>query len=62
MREREGDLSGAVALYMKAGLPGKAAKLITQHQVFENYHLSPSLSLTHTHTLSHSISPSLRSY
>ena len=34
MKEREGDLPGAVSLYMKAGLPGKAAKLISQHQVW----------------------------
>ena len=33
MKEREGDLPGAISLYMKAGLPGKAAKLISQHQV-----------------------------
>lgn len=33
VREREGDLAAAITLYMKAGLPGKAAKLISQHQV-----------------------------
>ena len=33
MRERAGDLASAVTLYMKAGLPGKAAKLISLHQV-----------------------------
>ena len=32
MREREGDLHGAIALYMKAGLPAKAARLVTHHQ------------------------------
>lgn len=32
MREREGDLHGAIALYMKAGLPAKAARLVTQHE------------------------------
>ena len=31
VREREGDLHGALALYMKAGLPAKAARLVTQH-------------------------------
>lgn len=34
-REREGDLLSAITLYMKAGLPAKAAKLVTQHQVYE---------------------------
>lgn len=33
VREKEGDLTGAIALYMKAGLPVKAAHLLTQHQV-----------------------------
>lgn len=33
VKEAEGDLATAVTLYMKAGLPGKAAKLISQHQV-----------------------------
>ena len=33
MREREGDLHSAVNLYIKAGLPAKAAKLVTQHPV-----------------------------
>ena len=33
VREKEGDLAAAVTFYMKAGLPGKAAKLISQHQV-----------------------------
>ena len=33
MREKEGDLAGAIALYMKAGLPVKAARLLSQHQV-----------------------------
>lgn len=33
VREREGDLMAAITLYMKAGLPAKAAKLISQHQV-----------------------------
>lgn len=32
VREREGDLHGAIALYMKAGLPAKAARLVTQHE------------------------------
>jgi len=33
MREKEGDLNSAIALYMKAGLPAKAAKLVMHHQV-----------------------------
>ena len=32
MREREGDLNSAITLYMKAGLPAKAAKLVMHHQ------------------------------
>ena len=32
VREKEGDLHGAIALYMKAGLPAKAARLVTQHE------------------------------
>ncbi|XP_019854623.1 PREDICTED: intraflagellar transport protein 172 homolog isoform X2 [Amphimedon queenslandica] len=31
MREKEGDLHSAVNLYIKAGLPAKAARLVTQH-------------------------------
>ena len=33
MREGQEDLSGAIGLYMKAGLPAKAAHLIMQHEV-----------------------------
>ena len=33
VREREGDLLSAITLYMKAGLPAKAAKLVSQHKV-----------------------------
>ena len=33
MREGEGDLLAAITLYMKAGIPAKAAKLVAQHQV-----------------------------
>ena len=31
LRAKEGDLAGAVTLYMKAGLPAKAARLVSQH-------------------------------
>lgn len=34
VREREGDLGSAITLYMKAGLPAKAAKLVMHHQVY----------------------------
>jgi intraflagellar transport protein 172 len=49
MKEREGDLPGAISLYMKAGLPGKAAKLISQHQELSSQpdllrHIASSLS------------------
>ena len=33
VREAQGDLTGAVGLYMKAGLPAKAAHLVMQHEV-----------------------------
>ncbi len=33
VREREGDLLSAITLYMKAGLPAKASKLVAQHKV-----------------------------
>ena len=33
MREGEGDLSTAISLYMKAGLPARAAHLVMQHEV-----------------------------
>lgn len=33
MREKEGDLLSAITHYMKAGLPAKAAKLVTHYQV-----------------------------
>lgn len=33
VRETQGDLLAAITLYMKAGLPAKAAKLVSQHQV-----------------------------
>ena len=32
VREREGDLHGAIALHIKVGLPAKAARLVTQHE------------------------------
>ena len=50
MREGEGDLAGAITLYMKAGLPGKAAKVISQHQVSSHSHTHV---YTHTHTHTH---------
>lgn len=43
VREREGDLLAAITLYMKAGLPAKAAKLVAQHQV----NPQPRLSIPH---------------
>ena len=33
VREEEGDLSTAMSLYMKAGLPARAAHLVMQHEV-----------------------------
>ena len=33
VREKEGDLMAAISLYMKAGLPAKAARLVAQHRV-----------------------------
>lgn len=36
VREREGDLQGAVSLYLKANLPAKAAKLITSNYELMN--------------------------
>ena len=38
LREREGDLNSAITLYMKASLPAKAARLVTQHQELSNQH------------------------
>ncbi len=37
-RERDGDLLSAITLYMKAGLPAKAAKIVMQHKVKINVH------------------------
>ena len=33
LKEREGDLISAVSLYLKGGLPAKAAQLVLQHEV-----------------------------
>lgn len=35
LKEQQGDFNGAIALYMKAGLPSKAAKLATSRKVSE---------------------------
>lgn len=36
MRESEGDLQGAINLYLKAGLPAKAARLAISHAQITN--------------------------
>lgn len=41
MREGEGDLSTAISLYMKAGLPARAAHLVMQHEVSVVLNLVP---------------------
>ena len=51
MREKEGDLTSAITLYMKAGLPGKAARLLSQHPELSNqsdllHHVASSLGET----------------
>ena len=33
LKEREGDLISAVSLYLKGGLPAKAAQLVLQYEV-----------------------------
>lgn len=33
VREREGDLHSAISLYMKAGMPARASKLVMHHEV-----------------------------
>ena len=33
LREKEGDLRSAISLYLKAGLPAKAARLVMHHEV-----------------------------
>ena len=40
VREKEGDYLGAVNLYMKGGLPTRAAKLIATHSVSNHPRLS----------------------
>ena len=44
MREKEGDLHSAVNLYIKAGLPAKAARLVTQHPVRQYMYISSTYS------------------
>lgn len=39
VREKEGDYLGAVNLYMKGGLPTRAAKLIATHSVSSHHGL-----------------------
>ena len=38
MKEREGNYSEAVNLYLKAGLPAKAARLAMSQEVIDKYH------------------------
>ena len=33
LREKEGDLHSAISLYLKSGLPARAARLVMQHEV-----------------------------
>ena len=37
MREKEGDLRSAISLYLKAGLPAKAARLVMHHEVRKRF-------------------------
>jgi len=39
MKEKEGDDMAAIQLYMKAGLPAKAARLATSREVWSCAHL-----------------------
>ena len=38
VKEREGNYSEAVNLYLKAGLPAKAARLAMSQEVIDKYH------------------------
>jgi len=39
LKEKQGDFHGAIALYMKAGLPARASKLALSKSVSDGFHI-----------------------
>ncbi len=46
LRERDGEFIEAIQLYLKGGLPGKAASLLNQHQESVGNEISESIAVS----------------